>query len=166
MIITNSFNHSFNTTYNNCKINNFDQELFQTKWENLHEYIEKGFSGLLEMIRFIHFNKEYPENRNITKEIKRDDNWKKVLAEQAINDLIDHATEPLNDYILEKIHSNCPSHVKYRFINNIIQEYLRIYQVLERDMCEELQVYLKNPIDENKKEKLKQQCYKKIDQMI
>ena len=174
--IINSFNHinhSYNT-YNHCKINNFDEEFFKTKWENLHEYVEKGFAGIIEMIKFIHFNKEYPENRNISKEIKRDlyisvfkdDEWKKVLAEQAINDLIDHATEPLNDYIMEKLSSKIDSQIKYRFINNIIQDYLRIYNVLEADMSEELQVYLKNPVDEDKREKLKNQCYKKIDELI
>lgn len=72
MIITNSFNHSFNTTYNNCKITNFDDEYFETKWQDLHEYIENGFAGIIDMIKHIHFNNLYPENRNIKKEIKRD----------------------------------------------------------------------------------------------
>ena len=174
MIITNSFNnHSFNT-YNHCNINNFDEEYFKTKWEDLHECIENGFAGILEMIRYIHFNKEYPENMNVNKQIKRDlymkifkdDKWKTVLAEQAINDLIDHATEPLNEYIVEKLQSKCESHIKFRFINDIIQDYLRILQVLQEDMRDDLEIYLKNPVDENKRNKLKKQCYKKVDELV
>lgn len=122
MIISNSYNtiNSYNT-YNRCNVNNFDEEYFKTKWEDLHEHIENGFAGILEMIRYIHFNKEYPENMNVNKQIKRDkfinvfkdDKWKSVLAEQAINDLIDHATEPLNEYIIEKLQSKCSSEMAF-----------------------------------------------------
>jgi hypothetical protein len=126
------------------------------------------------MIRYIHFNKDYPDNMNVHKQIKRDkfinifkdDKWKSVLAEQAINDLIDHATEPLNEYIMEKLQSKCSSEIKYRFINNIIQDYLRIIQVLQRDMSDDLEIYLKNPVDDAKRNKLKNQCYKKVDELI
>ena len=167
------FQHSFNT-YNNCKIVNFDEEIFRASWETLHDCIEKGFAGIIEMIKLIHFNKEFPENRNIKKQNKRDsfvsvfkDNeWKSVLAEQVINDLIEHATEPLNEYIFEKLHNNTPTDIKYRFIRDIIQDYLQIRQVLQEDLGNDLDIYLKNPVNDKTKEKLKKQCYKKIDELL
>lgn len=33
-------------------------------------------------------------------------------------------------------------------------------------MSDDLEVYLKNPVDSNKRDKLKNQCYKKVDELI
>jgi len=101
-IITNNDN---STTINVISLNNYGSENTQyiTK-EYLMGLLEKPFQSIPELIKYMHFNKDYPENQNIKltnkKEpyikVLKDNKWELVDRKDTINDLIDQKHSILN----------------------------------------------------------------------
>jgi hypothetical protein len=107
-IITNNTNNTNNdnsTTINVISLNNYGNENTQyiTK-EYLMGLLEKPFQSIPELIKYMHFNKDYPENQNIKltnkKEpyikVLKDNKWELVDRKDTINDLIDQKHSILN----------------------------------------------------------------------
>ena len=113
--IDNSIHTDNSTTINVISLNNYGSENTQyiTK-EYLMGLLETPFQSIPELIKYTHFNKDYPENQNIKlpnkKEpyvkVLKDNKWELVDRKDTINDLIDHKHSILNTVDKNDINEN------------------------------------------------------------
>ena len=126
---TNSHNTTNNTTNNIIIINNYGDE--DTKYItsdyilNLLKY--KPAKAIPELIKYTHFNKDYPENQNIKLTNKKEpfvkvlknNKWELADRKDTINDLIDQKHSILNTVNKDDINENIINR-----INNFNTKYL------------------------------------------
>lgn len=147
-------------------INSFGRENTEYLYDNtlVKKCIFQGFAGLLKFIKVKHFNNSHPENKNISKDNKRDKFiqvyngkiWENKLKDVAIEDLLTNCTILLNGIIDETIEESNGKELK-QFLNQI-QEYLSLMKTLNLTCDDE---YLSEKVVLNKKF-----CINAIDEFI
>ena len=105
--------NSNNKTINNIHINNYGEENLEMLTDDFKKQcVRHPCSALIKIIERIHFNDDYPENRNIRLLNKRDnkievkDNgkWNYKNKSDAIRDAIDDSNDKLEQFYNEKSH--------------------------------------------------------------
>ena len=95
--INNNSNNTTNTQNNIININNFGSENLEMLTEKfMCDMIDKPYTAIPKMIKKIHFNDKYPENKNIRMFNKRCDKlqilnhkiWKYVSKDETISELV------------------------------------------------------------------------------
>ena len=105
----NNNNTDNSTNFNNniqININNYgDENKDYISRDYLIELLKKPFQAIPELIKFIHFNDEHPENQNIKLpnkkqpyvKIRKNNKWELADRKETINDLIDQKHSELNN---------------------------------------------------------------------
>ena len=109
---TNS-NNTQNNTINNIHINNYGEENLEMLTDEFKERcIKRPFYAIIDIIRKIHFNDDYPENKNMRIVNKRDNKiqvlddgkWKYRYKDEAVKYAFDDSNERLEQFCVEKSH--------------------------------------------------------------
>ena len=109
---TNS-NNTINNTINNIHINNYGEENLEMLTDEFKERcIKRPFYAIIDIIRKIHFNDDYPENKNMRIVNKRDNKiqvlddgkWKYRYKDEAVKYAFDDSNERLEQFCVEKSH--------------------------------------------------------------
>ena len=93
----NTINNSTNNTVN-INITPYNQPNNYIDTDNIKKILNKGFKSIQELITYIHFNKDHPENHNIFISNKKDwlityydgTEWKISEKDDILNDLYDN----------------------------------------------------------------------------
>ena len=110
---TQNNDHSNNKTINNIHINNYGEENLEMLTDEFKKQcVRHPCRALISIIEKIHFNDDYPENKNIRLVNKRDnklqikDNgkWNYKNKEEALRDAIDDSNDRLEQFCDEKSH--------------------------------------------------------------
>ncbi len=131
----NNINNNISNNINNSVINNIEVKILPYGKENLvhltdKEYkyfINKGFQAIPELVKYIHFNKEKPENHNIYISNMRDNyvmvfdgRWKLKNKKETLDDLYNTKKDMLTEKFAElaKELSNSATRKFDRFVND------------------------------------------------
>jgi hypothetical protein len=99
----NTQNNTQNTTINNIHINNYGEENLEMLTDEFKEKcVTKPFYALIEIIKKIHFNDDYPENKNMRLLNKKDNKiqvlddgkWKYRYKEEAVKYALYDSNDP------------------------------------------------------------------------
>ena len=110
---TQNNDNSNNKTINNIHINNYGEENLEMLTDDFKKQcVRHPYYALIKIIEKIHFNDEYPENKNIRLLNKRDnklqvrDNgkWNYRNKEETIKEALDDSNERLEQFYEEKSH--------------------------------------------------------------
>ena len=108
---TQNNDNSNNKTINNIHINNYGEENLEMLTDDFKKQcVRHPYFALIKIIEKIHFNDEYPENKNIRLLNKRDnkiqvkdnDKWNYKNKSDAIRDAIDDSNDKLEQFYNEK----------------------------------------------------------------
>jgi hypothetical protein len=104
-------NNSNNTINNNIQINNYGEENLEMLTDEFKEKcVTKPFYAIIEIIKKIHFNDDYPENKNMRLLNKKDNKiqvlddgkWKYRYKDEAVKYAFDDSNERLEQFCIEK----------------------------------------------------------------
>lgn len=135
--ITNVVNNNLNIFSGNEKVNPFGKENLDILTnEILDSIIENPNGGLVNLIRFIHFNPDVPENRNVVMKNKKDsyfnvfngDYWEKQDKDTAIHNLISTKKDIMDDHFENMIEKKLVSDFmvkNYNDFSDLLDPYLK-----------------------------------------
>ena len=140
--INNTQNNTQNNTINNTiHINNYGEENLEMLTEEFKEKcVTRPFYAILEIIKKIHFNDDYPENKNMRLLNKKDNKiqvlddgkWKYRYKDEAVKYAFDDSNERLGQFYVEKSH-------KFRsFIKLCCEDIIKNIHECEPELMKEL----------------------------
>ena len=138
---TQNNNNSNNTINNTIHINNYGEENLEMLTEEFKEKcVTRPFYAILEIIKKIHFNDDYPENKNMRLLNKRDNKiqvlddgkWKYRYKVEAVKYAFDDSNELLEKFCIEK------SHKFRKFIKICCEDIIKNIHESEPDLMKEL----------------------------
>jgi hypothetical protein len=140
--INNTQNNNSNNTINNTiHINNYGEENLEMLTDEFKERcITRPFYAVIDIIRKIHFNDDYPENKNMRLVNKRDNKiqvltdgkWKYRYKDEAVKYAFDDSNERLEQFYLEK------SHKFRKFIKLCCEDIIKNIHECEPELMKEL----------------------------
>ena len=140
--INNTQNNNSNNTINNTiHINNYGEENLEMLTDEFKERcITRPFYAVIDIIRKIHFNDDYPENKNMRLVNKRDNKiqvltdgkWKYRYKDEAVKYAFDDSNERLEQFYLEK------SHKFRKFIKLCCEDIIKNIHECESELMKEL----------------------------
>ena len=134
-------NNSHNTINNTIHINNYGEENLEMLTDEFKEKcVTRPFYAILEIIKKIHFNDDYPENKNMRLVNKRDNKiqvlddgkWKYRYKDEAVKYAFDDSNERLEQFCIEK------SHKFRKFIKLCCEDIIKNIQEGETELMKEL----------------------------
>jgi hypothetical protein len=138
---TQNNNNSNNTINNTIHINNYGEENLEMLTDEFKERcVTKPFYAILEIIKKIHFNDDYPENKNMRIVNKRDNKiqvlddgkWKYRYKDEAVKYAFDDSNERLEQFCVEK------SHKFRKFIKICCEDIIKNIHECEPELYKEL----------------------------
>jgi len=133
--------NSNNTINNTIHINNYGEENLEMLTDEFKEKcVTRPFYAILEIIKKIHFNDDYPENKNMRLVNKRDNKiqvlddgkWKYRYKDEAVKYAFDDSNERLEQFCVEKS-------PKFRkFIKICCEDIIKNVQECEPELMKEL----------------------------
>ena len=140
--INNTQNNNNSTNIiNNIHINNYGEENLEMLTDEFKERcITRPFYAVIDIIRKIHFNDDYPENKNMRLVNKRDNKiqvltdgkWKYRYKDEAVKYAFDDSNEKLEQFYLEK------SHKFRKFIKLCCEDIIKNIHECEPELMKEL----------------------------
>jgi hypothetical protein len=140
--INNTQNNNSNNTINNTiHINNYGEENLEMLTDEFKEKcVTRPFYAILEIIKKIHFNDDYPENKNMRLVNKRDNKiqvlddgkWKYRYKDEAVKYAFDDSNERLEQFCIEK------SHKFRKFIKLCCEDIIKNIHECEPELMKEL----------------------------
>jgi hypothetical protein len=140
--INNTQNNNSNNTINNTiHINNYGEENLEMLTDEFKERcITRPFYAIIDIIRKIHFNDDYPENKNMRLVNKRDNKiqvltdgkWQYRYKDEAVKYAFDDSNERLEQFYLEK------SHKFRKFIKLCCEDIIKNIHECEPELMKEL----------------------------
>jgi hypothetical protein len=140
--INNTQNNNSNNTINNTiHINNYGEENLEMLTDEFKERcITRPFYAIIDIIKKIHFNDDYPENKNMRLVNKRDNKiqvltdgkWKYRYKDEAVKYAFDDSNERLEQFYLEK------SHKFRKFIKLCCEDIIKNIHECEPELMKEL----------------------------
>ena len=137
----NNNNIQNNTINNTIHINNYGEENLEMLTDEFKERcITRPFYAIIDIIRKIHFNDDYPENKNMRIVNKRDNKiqvltdgkWKYRYKDEAVKYAFDDSNERLEQFYAEK------SHKFRKFIKLCCEEIIKNIHECEPRLMKEL----------------------------
>ena len=137
----NNNNNTQNNTINNIHINNYGEENLEMLTDEFKERcITRPFYAIIDIIRKIHFNDDYPENKNMRIVNKRDNKiqvltdgkWQYRYKDEAVKYAFDDSNEKLEQFYMEK------SHKFRKFIKLCCEDIIKNIHECEPDLMKEL----------------------------
>jgi hypothetical protein len=137
----NNNNIQNNTINNTIHINNYGEENLEMLTDEFKERcITRPFYAIIDIIRKIHFNDDYPENKNMRIVNKRDNKiqvltdgkWKYRYKDEAVKYAFDDSNERLEQFYAEK------SHKFRKFIKLCCEEIIKNIHDCEPELMKEL----------------------------
>ena len=134
-------NNSHNTINNTIHINNYGEENLEMLTDEFKEKcVSRPFYAILEIIKKIHFNDDYPENKNMRLVNKRDNKiqvlddgkWKYRYKDEAVKYAFDDSNERLEQFYAEK------SHKFRKFIKLCCEDIIKNIHECEPELMKEL----------------------------
>jgi hypothetical protein len=134
-------NNTQNNTINNIHINNYGEENLEMLTDEFKERcITRPFYAIIDIIRKIHFNDDYPENKNMRIVNKRDNKiqvltdgkWKYRYKDEAVKYAFDDSNERLEQFYVEK------SHKFRKFIKLCCEDIIKNIHECEPELMKEL----------------------------
>jgi hypothetical protein len=134
-------NNSHNTINNTIHINNYGEENLEMLTDEFKEKcVTRPFYAILEIIKKIHFNDDYPENKNMRLVNKRDNKiqvlddgkWKYRYKDEAVKYAFDDSNERLEQFCIEK------SHKFRKFIKLCCEDIIKNIHECEPELMKEL----------------------------
>jgi hypothetical protein len=138
---TQNNNNSNNTINNTIHINNYGEENLEMLTDEFKEKcVTRPFYAILEIIKKIHFNDDYPENKNMRLVNKRDNKiqvlddgkWKYRYKDEAVKYAFDDSNERLEQFCVEK------SHKFRKFIKICCEDIIKNIHECEPELYKEL----------------------------
>jgi hypothetical protein len=140
--INNTQNNNNSTNIiNNIHINNYGEENLEMLTDEFKERcITRPFYAVIDIIRKIHFNDDYPENKNMRLVNKRDNKiqvltdgkWKYRYKDEAVKYAFDDSNERLEQFYAEK------SHKFRKFIKLCCEDIIKNIHECEPELMKEL----------------------------
>ena len=140
--INNTQNNNSNNTINNTiHINNYGEENLEMLTDEFKERcITRPFYAIIDIIRKIHFNDDYPENKNMRIVNKRDNKiqvltdgkWQYRYKDEAVKYAFDDSNERLEQFYVEK------SHKFRKFIKLCCEDIIKNIHECEPELMKEL----------------------------
>jgi len=140
--INNTQNNNSNNTINNTiHINNYGEENLEMLTDEFKERcITRPFYAVIDIIKKIHFNDDYPENKNMRLVNKRDNKiqvltdgkWKYRYKDEAVKYAFDDSNERLEQFYVEK------SHKFRKFIKLCCEDIIKNIHECEPELMKEL----------------------------
>jgi hypothetical protein len=140
--INNTQNNNSNNTINNTiHINNYGEENLEMLTDEFKERcITRPFYAVIDIIKKIHFNDDYPENKNMRLVNKRDNKiqvltdgkWQYRYKDEAVKYAFDDSNERLEQFYLEK------SHKFRKFIKLCCEDIIKNIHECESELMKEL----------------------------
>ena len=140
--INNTQNNNNSTNIiNNIHINNYGEENLEMLTDEFKERcITRPFYAIIDIIKKIHFNDDYPENKNMRIVNKRDNKiqvltdgkWKYRYKDEAVKYAFDDSNERLEQFYLEK------SHKFRKFIKLCCEDIIKNIHECEPELMKEL----------------------------
>ena len=141
--INNTLNNtnSNNTINNTIHINNYGEENLEMLTDEFKERcITRPFYAIIDIIRKIHFNDDYPENKNMRIVNKRDNKiqvltdgkWQYRYKDEAVKYAFDDSNERLEQFYIEK------SHKFRKFIKLCCEDIIKNIHECEPELMKEL----------------------------
>jgi hypothetical protein len=133
--------NSNNTINNTIHINNYGEENLEMLTDEFKEKcVTRPFYAILEIIKKIHFNDDYPENKNMRLVNKRDNKiqvlddgkWKYRYKDEAVKYAFDDSNERLEQFYAEK------SHKFRKFIKICCEDIIKNIHECEPELMKEL----------------------------
>jgi hypothetical protein len=137
----NTNTNSNNTINNTIHINNYGEENLEMLTDEFKERcIKRPFYAIIDIIRKIHFNDDYPENKNMRIVNKRDNKiqvlddgkWKYRYKDEAVKYAFDDSNERLEQFYVEK------SHKFRKFIKLCCEDIIKNIHECEPELMKEL----------------------------
>ena len=134
-------NNNSNNTINNIHINNYGEENLEMLTDEFKEKcVTRPFYAIIEIIKKIHFNDDYPENKNMRLVNKRDNKiqvlddgkWKYRYKDEAVKYAFDDSNERLEQFYVEK------SHKFRKFIKLCCEDIIKNIHECEPEIMKEL----------------------------
>ena len=140
--INNTQNNNSNNTINNTiHINNYGEENLEMLTDEFKERcITRPFYAIIDIIKKIHFNDDYPENKNMRIVNKRDNKiqvltdgkWQYRYKDEAVKYAFDDSNERLEQFYAEK------SHKFRKFIKLCCEDIIKNIHECEPELMKEL----------------------------
>ena len=140
--INNTQNNNNSTNIiNNIHINNYGEENLEMLTDEFKERcITRPFYAIIDIIRKIHFNDDYPENKNMRIVNKRDNKiqvltdgkWQYRYKDEAVKYAFDDSNEKLEQFYFEK------SHKFRKFIKLCCEDIIKNIHECEPELMKEL----------------------------
>ena len=140
--INNTQNNNNSTNIiNNIHINNYGEENLEMLTDEFKERcITRAFYAIIDIIRKIHFNDDYPENKNMRLVNKRDNKiqvltngkWQYRYKDEAVKYAFDDSNERLEQFYAEK------SHKFRKFIKLCCEDIIKNIHECEPELMKEL----------------------------
>jgi hypothetical protein len=140
--INNTQNNNNSTNIiNNIHINNYGEENLEMLTDEFKERcITRPFYAIIDIIRKIHFNDDYPENKNMRLVNKRDNKiqvltdgkWQYRYKDEAVKYAFDDSNERLEQFYFEK------SHKFRKFIKLCCEDIIKNIHECEPELMKEL----------------------------
>jgi len=140
--INNTQNNNNSTNIiNNIHINNYGEENLEMLTDEFKERcITRPFYAIIDIIRKIHFNDDYPENKNMRLVNKRDNKiqvltngkWQYRYKDEAVKYAFDDSNERLEQFYAEK------SHKFRKFIKLCCEDIIKNIHECEPELMKEL----------------------------
>jgi hypothetical protein len=133
--------NSNNTINNTIHINNYGEENLEMLTDEFKERcITRPFYAIIDIIRKIHFNDDYPENKNMRIVNKRDNKiqvltdgkWQYRYKDEAVKYAFDDSNERLEQFYIEK------SHKFRKFIKLCCEDIIKNIHECEPELMKEL----------------------------
>ena len=133
--------NSNNTINNTIHINNYGEENLEMLTDEFKERcITRPFYAIIDIIRKIHFNDDYPENKNMRIVNKRDNKiqvltdgkWQYRYKDEAVKYAFDDSNERLEQFYVEK------SHKFRKFIKLCCEDIIKNIHECEPELMKEL----------------------------
>jgi hypothetical protein len=148
-----TINNNNNNTTNNINLVSFGDEDLSKISDKVYKYLlSKGYMSVPEFIKYIHFNKNKPENQNILlSDLTRNylnvfnkHNWEIINKKETMNKLFDEK----HDKLVEYYNNDCPIDEKHKF--NSFKNFTKDLNdddkkdELKRSLLNELYIYMYN----------------------
>ena len=133
--------NSNNTINNTIHINNYGEENLEMLTDEFKERcVTRPFYAIIDIIKKIHFNDDYPENKNMRLVNKRDNKiqvlddgkWKYRYKDEAVKYAFDDSNERLEQFYVEK------SHKFRKFIKLCCEDIIKNIHECEPELMKEL----------------------------
>jgi hypothetical protein len=177
-ILINNTNNNINIVnniYQTIKINPFGKEkLDMLTTDYMNKIIENPDSGIVKLIKFIHFNPEIPENHNVIMKNKRDqyvdvfngEVWEKQQKDVAIHNLISSKKDIMDDHYETMVENSKVNNImigNYAKFNTVLDPYIKHLTIKDVNFLKKKKILkLKEFIEDDGVEKKCEKLYKTI----